>query len=733
MADTAGTIAKAYVQIMPSMQGVQAEIAKGFAGADSAGEKSGQSVGAKFASTIKGVLIKAGIGISVGKIFKDSLDEGAKLQQSYMGGVDTLYGDAADKVRAYANEAAKYGMTMNDYSETAVSFGAALKAAYGGDVVKAADAANTAIQDMYDNQSKMGTNIQDIQNAYQGFAKQNYTMLDNLKLGYGGTKSEMERLLADAEKISGVHYDINNLGDVYSAIHVIQGELGLTGNAASEASTTFSGSFEAMKASAQNLLGAMSTGMDIQPALNQFTQSFQTFVTGNALPMINTFLTAIPPLIVNLIPSAVSAFTQIITTILTALPGLIGAFTTAIVEAIPTVVTAIVQNFPAIAQAIITAIPQIINAISAAIPDQFDPLIAVIAGVFGGVKIANSIVLPLMNAFSQIAPVLTPIIQGIGSAISGLFSLLMANPVIAIIVGIIAAVVLLYTKCEWFRDGVNAVLSAVGGFFVNLGNGIAGVFSSIGTTLGTLKDNVASKFSEIKEGISTAWDSVKSNTAAAWDTVQASVAQHGGGIKGVIGAAVDGYKLIWATGFSVINDMTGGKLGSALSAVAEKTEAIKGKFSGMIEGAKNIVSNGLDKIKSFFSGLHLSIPNIKLPHFKLTGSFSLKKMTVPHLSVDWYAKAMNSAYVMKTPTAFGVNADGSIMAGGEAGAEVIAGERHLRDLITSATASNQTQPVNVNVTINVSGKMDRAEVRELAGMVSDEIDRQVRAKQEVFA
>ena len=238
MADT--SIGKAYVQIIPKAEGISAE-------------EGGKSAGLSFGKKMIGALGKAGVVAAVGKLFKDSIAEGANLQQSF-GGLDTLYGDAAEQAKAYAYEAAKAGISANDYAEQAVSFGASLKQAFGGDTTKAVEAANTAIMDMTDNAAKMGTPIESIQNAYQGFAKQNYTMLDNLKLGYAGTIGEMERLLKDAQEISGVEYNIDNLGDVYEAIHVIQEDLGLTGVAAEEAATTFSGSFGAMQASAKNLL-----------------------------------------------------------------------------------------------------------------------------------------------------------------------------------------------------------------------------------------------------------------------------------------------------------------------------------------------------------------------------------------------------------------------------------------------------------------------------------------------
>lgn len=283
-------LGKAYVQIVPSAQGISGSISKILGGESaSAGASAGQSLGTSLVSSLKGVLAAAG----VGTLLKETLDAGGDLQQSF-GGLDTLYGDAAEAAKKYASEAAKAGISANTYAEQAVSFGASLKQAFGGDTTKAMEAANTAILDMADNSAKMGTEIGMIQNAYAGFSKQNYTMLDNLKLGYGGTKTEMERLLADAEKLSGVHYDIDNLGDVYAGIHVIQENLGLTGVAAEEASETFSGSMNAMKASAQNVLANLALGEDIRPSLQALGTSVRAFLINNLFPMVGNIFSALP-------------------------------------------------------------------------------------------------------------------------------------------------------------------------------------------------------------------------------------------------------------------------------------------------------------------------------------------------------------------------------------------------------------------------------------------------------
>lgn len=283
-------LGKAYVQIIPSAQGISGMIQKELGGeVASAGNLAGESLGSNLVGTFKKVIAAAGIG----KAFSAALSEGAALQQS-IGGVETLFKTSAGKVRAYAEDAYKTtGLSANKYMETVTGFSASLLQSLGGDTDKAAETANMAMVDMSDNANKMGTSMESIQMAYQGFAKQNYTMLDNLKLGYGGTKQEMQRLLADAEKLTGVKYDLNNLSDVYSAIHAIQENLDITGTTAREAATTFTGSFESMKSAAQNVLGKIAIGENVTPALQALLETTRTFLFNNFFPMIGNILSGL--------------------------------------------------------------------------------------------------------------------------------------------------------------------------------------------------------------------------------------------------------------------------------------------------------------------------------------------------------------------------------------------------------------------------------------------------------
>lgn len=299
------SLGTAYVRIVPTTKGIKNNIAKELSPEMS---KTGGGLGSLLGNGIASKLKVALITVGIGKIIKDSIMAGGELQQS-LGGVETIFGKSADKMKQHAYNAFKtVGVSANEYMKNVTSFSASLLQSVSGDTDKAAKIANMAMIDMGDNANKMGTNMQDIQNAYQGFAKQNYMMLDNLKLGYGGTKSEMERLLADAQKLSGVKYDISNLGDVYEAIHVIQKEIGITGTTALEAEKTLTGSFNAMKASWSDLLGNIAIGNGtIKQDIQNLVTTFSTFLFDNLIPMITNIASALPGILYELIVQGVPA------------------------------------------------------------------------------------------------------------------------------------------------------------------------------------------------------------------------------------------------------------------------------------------------------------------------------------------------------------------------------------------------------------------------------------------
>ena len=305
------------------------------------------------------------LGSALINVGKQAITSYADYEQ-LVGGVETLFGDSAEIVENYANNAFKTaGLSANEYMETVTGFSASLLQSLDGDTAKSAEVADMAISDMADNANKMGTSMESIQNAYQGFAKQNYTMLDNLKLGYGGTKSEMERLLQDATALSGVEYDINSLSDVYEAIHVIQDELGVTGTTAKEASSTISGSVGMMQSAWQNLLtGIADDNQDFGQLVDNFVESLVT-VASNLLPRIQTVMdgigTLITELVSQLLPEIITMLNDNSNQMIESATNIINALGEGILQALPILLPIVFEIITNIVTSLISALPQIID------------------------------------------------------------------------------------------------------------------------------------------------------------------------------------------------------------------------------------------------------------------------------------------------------------------------------------------------------------------------------------
>ncbi len=316
------------------------------------------------------------VGATLISVGKDALNSYADYEQ-LVGGVETLFKNSANVVEGYANNAYKTaGLSANEYMETVTSFSASLLQSLNNDTAKSAKVADMAITDMADNANKMGTDMTMIQNAYQGFAKQNYTMLDNLKLGYGGTKSEMERLLKDAQKISGIKYDISSLNDVYQAIHVIQGELGITGTTALEASTTIQGSVNSMKSAWKNMLtGIADDNADFKGLVNNLVDSIG-IAAENIMPRVKVIVDGIVALIPELtgkiiehLPEIMKTGSEIITQLVDSLTTFAPDIGYSAFYIIDELVSGIMNNFPTILQAGIDLLTEFINGISQTLPN----------------------------------------------------------------------------------------------------------------------------------------------------------------------------------------------------------------------------------------------------------------------------------------------------------------------------------------------------------------------------
>lgn len=324
--------------------------------------KSGLATAAKVGAA---ALTAAATGMAA--LTKASIDQYAEYEQ-LVGGVDTLFKTASDKVQEYAANAYKTaGMSANEYMDTVTSFSASLLQSLGGDTEKAAQKADQAITDMADNANKMGTGMEMIQNAYQGFAKQNYTMLDNLKLGYGGTKEEMERLLADAEKLSGQKFDISSYSDIVDAIHVVQTEMGITGTTAKEAASTIQGSVSAAKSAWSNLItGIAADNADLDTLIGNFVSSVET-AAGNIIPRVSVMLGGISQIVTSasttIIPMVITTITDTLPALLQAAVALVGALGQGIIDSLPAITQAAIDILFFLANGLIENLPTLIDGI----------------------------------------------------------------------------------------------------------------------------------------------------------------------------------------------------------------------------------------------------------------------------------------------------------------------------------------------------------------------------------
>lgn len=464
-------LAKAYVQIVPSAKGIKGSISNALGGeASSAGKTAGKSI----ASKLVGAIAVAGIGKAIGSAVSSALKAGGELEQS-IGGIETLFKGNADKVKKYAEQAYKTaGLSANDYMQQVTSFSASLLQSLGGDTEKAGDAANQAVIDMSDNANKMGTSLDMIQNAYQGFAKQNYTMLDNLKLGYGGTKTEMERLLKDATKLSGVEYDISNLNDVYSAIHVMQEELGITGTTAKEAEQTLQGSFASMKASATNLLGNLALGKNITPSLMELVSTTKTFLLGNLLPMVGNIVGQIPTILQTLAPMLLNEGTNMLINLSEGFkneyPNMLKTFMTLIND----VGKWLIDNAPTF------------------IDKGFEILSNLIDGILNGIPVMIAELPKVLNTFAQLISDNYPLIIAKGWELLVKFvgGIISAIPtLIANIPAIIGALVNTLMAFNWIGIGVKVIQF--------LGDGISSMINWIVEKGGSLVTSIADEIGKL--------------------------------------------------------------------------------------------------------------------------------------------------------------------------------------------------------------------------------------------
>lgn len=595
-------IGKAYVQIVPSSRGLSGAISEQL-GAES--EKAGKSTGLKISTMIRGALASAGIG----KALIETLREGGKLEQS-LGGIETLFKENANRVKQYAKDAYKTtGLSANAYMENVTGFSASLLQSLGGDTKKAAEISNMAMIDMADNSNKMGTSMESIQYAYQGFAKQNYTMLDNLKLGYGGTKSEMERLLSDAEKLTGVKYDINNLSDVYNAIHAIQGKLDITGTTAKEASETLTGSFNSMKASFQDVLGNLSTGGDVTGAFNNLKETVVTFVSGNLIPAISNVLKGVWGILTTSLNEALPGFGDSLNSIVESVTTIFNAITTVIEETLNSeLFQTIFSTLATIIASIVTDISSFISYISELLINfgLLEPILAGVVASFIAFKTAM-LVTELISIFNTLITASTTIF--------GLFNaVLLANPLMwiaAAIGAVVAAGVLLYKHWDVVKQYASSLwqsllsiftsiktfivniwtsiktfqennVNAIKTFLINIWNGIKTFLLSVVTSISTF---ISSKFSWVQSTITSIFNGVKTFISSAWGAIKSTIT---GAINTITSTCSNMLNSMFSIGENLVTGLWNG--------ISSVFSWIKSKIGGFCQ---SIVSS----IKSFF-GIH---------------------------------------------------------------------------------------------------------------------------------
>lgn len=474
-------------------------------------------------TAFKGIALATGAAATgIGILTKGALDGYAAYEQ-LTGGVETLFKESNDIVRGYAENAYKTaGMSANAYMETVTSFSASLIQSLDGDTAKAAQVADMAITDMSDNANKMGTSIDMIQNAYNGFAKGNFTMLDNLKLGYGGTQEEMKRLLKDAEAISGIEYDISSFADVAEAIHVIQTEIGITGTTAKEASSTIEGSTASMKAAWDNLVvGIADDNADIDSLINQFIDSATTML-GNVLPRIEIILTGIGQLIEKMVPvimdqlpgiingvlpqlieSGISMVNSIIQGIVDNLPALIDLALDVVMQ----LVDVLIENAPKLIEAGLQVIVQLALGIAEALPELIPTLVETILTIVETlidnvdmlIDAAIAIILALAEGLIDALPVLIDkvpvIIDKLVAAIMGNLPKLVEMGITLIIqlaAGIIMAIPQLISKVPQVISSLLSAFFGRTGEFSGIGIGIVeGIWKGISNGFSWIKGKIS--------------------------------------------------------------------------------------------------------------------------------------------------------------------------------------------------------------------------------------------------
>ena len=591
MADS--SIGNAYLNVIPKLEGDPKGLGDKFGTEMSGGLKGAIGVGAVAIGNILANMVTS-VASSLGEQITKTFWNYADYEQ-LIGGVETLFKDASAEVQANAQAAfATTGLSANAYMENVTAFSASLIQSLGGDTKEAARVADMAMRDMSDNANKMGTDMQSILGAYQSLARGNYGMLDNLKLGYGGTKAELERLLADAEKISGIHYDIGNFADIAQAIHVVQEEMGITGTTMLEGSATISGSLNQLGAAWENFLTAIGDGGE--------TMDMST-VTQN---LVNSLVAAAK----NVIP----AIGRIAVTVATALPG---AFAEAIGVVVPQMRDAIAEQFGEGGAAMFDSFVES----AANIGDKFGEVFENIQGVVEQVMpIIQEAIVPTMEL---IGSVVDTVINAVMDAVLVVTDFLNANvmPAVQNLAGIIGPV--------------------IGQIVADITAAMPGILEMFDGAIAAIQSFAQDVWPDLSSAVTSAMEIISGIISVAWPVIQGIISGVMTVIQGIISGVWNAITGIIRTAVGIINGAINGLQG-IVGTVTRIFNAVKNAIMTPINTAKNLVKSAINTIKNIINGAHLKLPEIKLPHFNINGGqvpWGIGGVgTPPSISIDWYAQ-----------------------------------------------------------------------------------------------
>ena len=555
-------------------------------------------------------------------------------------------------MQSYADQAYKTtSMSKNKYLESATKFSAKMITDLGGDQEKAADKVDKAMRQISDNVNTFGSDIDSVERAYQGFAKQNYTMLDNLKLGYGGTKEEMERLLADASKISGIKYDVSSYSDIVDAIHVVQTEMGITGTTAKEASATIQGSLSSAKSAWTNLITGLADGnQDFGLLVNNFFDSIVN-VADNIVPRISQVLETLPSLITKLVPKLISKASEVFSKLLPAVIKGATSLLNAVVSVIPQLLDALIAALPELISgieqvfyAIVDALPGLMKVICDALPDLIPQLITALVNMI--VYLCNNlmtIIHPLLdNLPAIIISIVDALMDNLPTLIQGLITLVLAivEALPEIIMALIEAIpTIIASILEGLWNALPVLLEGLGqimikllepiwnalspffedlmNFFSSIWDGIVSVFSAVGSWVYDniiapvanffqgLWEDIVGIFSVVKDWFNqhiaepvkniftNIWNAIKNGASKAWE-----------GIKSVFSPVTDWFKNIFSKAWTAVKNVfsTGGKIFDGIKDGI--VNAFKTVVNAIIRGINKVITIPFNAINSVLSKIH---------------------------------------------------------------------------------------------------------------------------------